>query len=174
MPPMTAKLSAEELVERWEALKAGVDEIHAHWASFHSVAPSAVASVQALITKLEGEQPSTQPQHVFAICPECKWRTRDDREPQHRPGCSRPEPTAWVNENDDAVAPPPAREGSVGMSEPYVWMVVPDDGATYRRYRAELWLSPWNGTLIASTRWTTKAWAARDGQRLFSAFERLS
>lgn len=61
----------------------------------------------------------------------------------------------------------------VEVTERYVWMVVPDDGATYRKYRAELWLSPFNGTLIASTRWTTKAWAGRDGERIFAAFRRL-
>lgn len=38
---------------RWEALKEGVEGIRAHWASFHSVAPSAVASVQDFIAQLE-------------------------------------------------------------------------------------------------------------------------
>lgn len=43
------------LSKRWEALKTGVDDIHAHWSSFHSVAPSAVANVQRLIASLENQ-----------------------------------------------------------------------------------------------------------------------
>ena len=48
--------------------------------------------------------------HVFAICPECRWRTRDDRPPQHRDGCSRPAPTRWVDERETPVTPPPLQE----------------------------------------------------------------
>lgn len=44
--------------------------------------------------------------HVFAICPECRWRTRDDRKPQHRAGCQRPAPTAWEDQDGNAVISP--------------------------------------------------------------------
>lgn len=42
--------------------------------------------------------------------------------------------------------------------------------ASRNRYRAELWRSPYNGEMLAATRWTTKAWAARDGQEIFGLF----
>lgn len=53
-----------------------------------------------------GPLPGDPPTHVFAICPECKWRTRDDLEPQHRYGCSRPAPTKWVSQEGDLVPAP--------------------------------------------------------------------
>lgn len=55
-------------------------------------------------------KPATEAGHVFSICPECRWRTRDDLEPQHRDGCSQPEPTAWVNQRGESVAKPATEE----------------------------------------------------------------
>ena len=60
--PLVSRLlvQVQEAEARWDALKAGVDEIHAHWSSFHSVCPSAVASVQKLIERLEREPPTAR------------------------------------------------------------------------------------------------------------------
>lgn len=36
-------------------------------------------------------------------------------------------------------------------------------------WRAELWYKPFNGHMLACTRWvSTRAWARRDGRRVFA------
>lgn len=51
------------------------------------------------------------------------------------------------------------------------WFVVQE--ATTGLYRAELWVRPFNGRMLASTMWRkTRGWATRDGVRVFTAFQR--
>lgn len=56
------------------------------------------------------------------------------------------------------------------MGRNATWGVVQE--ATTGLYRAELWVSPFNGRMLASTMWRkTRGWAHRDGVRVFTAFQ---
>lgn len=51
------------------------------------------------------------------------------------------------------------------------WFVVQE--ATTSLYRAELWVRPFDGWMLAATMWRkTRGWANRDGVRVFTAFQR--
>ncbi len=37
----------------------------------------------------------------------------------------------------------------------------------FEGWRAELWVRPYRGYMLAATRWTSKTWARRDAVRVF-------
>ena len=56
------------------------------------------------------------------------------------------------------------------MKQEMVVLIEPDPSKDGVGWRAELWVRPYVGWMVACTRWTTKSWAVRDARRIFKTW----